>query len=113
WQSVVDASVPGWQHTGLRIAELGDGDLRELPAGDVERLVIPLAGTFHVDYQETTQSAAVDLEGRSSVFAGPPDVAYLPVGSAARISGRGRVAVAEAPATERHPFAYIPKNDVP
>lgn len=113
WQSVVDASLEGWQHTGLRIAELGEDDVRSLDAGNVERLIIPLAGSFSVAYVIDGEKDAVRLEGRSSVFAGPPDVAYLPVGSSAEITGRGRVAVAEAPATERHPFAYIPKSEVP
>ncbi len=113
WQSVVDASLEGWQHTGLRIAELGEDDVRSLDEGDIERLIIPLAGSFGVSYVIDGEKDAVRLEGRSSVFAGPPDVAYLPVGASAQITGRGRVAVAEAPATERHPFAYIPKSEVP
>lgn len=113
WQSVVDASLEGWQHTGLRIAELGEDDVRSLDEGDIERLIIPLAGSFGVSYVIDGEKDAVRLEGRSSVFVGPPDVAYLPVGGSAQITGRGRVAVAEAPATERHPFAYIPKSEVP
>ncbi|WP_437583511.1 5-deoxy-glucuronate isomerase [Paramicrobacterium sp. CJ85] len=113
WQSVVDANLDGWQHTGLRVAQLGDGDARSLDAGNIERLIIPLAGSFSVAYVIDGEKDVVRLEGRSSVFAGPPDVAYLPVGSSAEITGRGRIAVAEAPATERHPFAYIPKSEVP
>src|SRR5699024_11599507 len=53
------------------------------------------------------------LEGRPSVFDGPSDVLHLGVGTSATVAGSGRVAVAEAPATQRHPVAYIPKSEVP
>jgi 5-deoxy-glucuronate isomerase len=114
WESVVDDRLQGWQHTGLRVAELANGDERMLVAGDIERLVIPLAGSFSVAYHTADgQGAVQDLEGRGSVFDGPPDVLYLPVGASAVVKGKGRVAVAEAPATQTHPVAYIPKSDVP
>ncbi|PFG29724.1 5-deoxy-glucuronate isomerase [Paramicrobacterium agarici] len=123
WQSVVDGELEGWQHTGLRIAELAAGESRDLSAGDVERLVIPLAGSFHVEYARDQLTDAVEsdvavLVGRRSVFDGPPDVLYLPAGTSATISGSGRVAVAEAPvsgeaAAQQHPVTYIPQADVP
>lgn len=129
WQSVVDASLEGWQHTGLRIAELAEGDSAPLGADDVERLVIPLAGSFRVEYASAegpdavasdaaTASGGIDLAGRRTVFDGPPDVLYLPVGTSATVTGVGRVAIAEAPvpeelAAQRHPVTYIPKADVP
>jgi 5-deoxy-glucuronate isomerase len=53
------------------------------------------------------------LAGRESVFHGPTDVLYLPIGTRATIQGRGRIAVAEAPATVAHPVAYIAAADVP
>ncbi|QPZ38508.1 5-deoxy-glucuronate isomerase [Paramicrobacterium chengjingii] len=123
WQSVVDASLEGWRHTGLRIAQLADGDSAPLESGDIERLVIPLAGSFHVEYTTGTRTDAVEtnavkLGGRRSVFDGPPDVLYLPVGASATVTGTGRVAVAEAPVSEKlaaepHPVTYISKADVP
>lgn len=114
WESVVDARLQGWQHTGLRVAELSDGDRRMLDAAELERLVIPLAGSFGVAYETGDgERSEQRLEGRRSVFDGPPDVLYLPVGTSAVLTGEGRVAVAEAPATERHPVAYVPKSDVP
>lgn len=118
WHTVVDTTLDGWHHTGLKVTDLTGPEVRHLEAGEVERLVIPLSGSFHVQYTLNSGSDAahpgtVDLVGRRSVFHGPPDVVYLPVGTSARISGSGRVAVAEAPATEAHPFAYIPKNEVP
>ena len=108
WESVVDDSLDGWQHTGLRVAELA-GNAVELPAGDVERIVVPLAGSFAVEHEgETTH-----LAGRSSVFDGPTDVLYVGAGNALTISGFGRVAVAEAPTCVRKPSAYLAKADVP
>lgn len=114
WESVVDDRLEGWQYTGLRVAELANGDERMLPAADLERLVVPLAGSFSVTYRTADgQSSAQQLVGRRSVFDGQPDVLYLPVGASAVLSGRGRVAVAEAPATETHPVTYMPKSRVP
>lgn len=113
WESVVDGSLPGWRHTGLRIAELGgrgEGDgAFALPAGDVERLVVPLAGAFTVEHGGLTDA----LGGRASVFDGPTDVLYVGAGTAATISGAGRVAVAEAPTPVRHPDRLIRRDEVP
>jgi 5-deoxy-glucuronate isomerase len=108
WESVVDDSLDGWQHTGLRVAELA-GAAVELPAGDVERIVVPLSGSFAVEHEgETTR-----LAGRSGVFDGPTDVLYVGAGNGLTISGSGRVAVAEAPTRIRKPSAYIAANEVP
>lgn len=108
WESVVDDSLDGWQHTGLRVAELA-GNAVELEAGDVERIVVPLAGSFAVEHEgETTH-----LAGRSSVFDGPTDVVYVGAGNALAISGFGRVAVAEAPTRIRKPSAHLGKDEVP
>jgi len=108
WESVVDATIPGWQHTGIRVAALGGGTL-ELPAGDVERIVIPLAGSFRVDHE----GATTKLDGRSSVFDGPADVVYVGSGQGLAISGAGRVAVAEAVCSVRKPSRYLAKSEVP
>lgn len=113
WESVVDARIPGWQHTGLRVAAL-DGGAVALAADDVERMIVPLAGSFTVEYREPGAEAAVQqLAGRSSVFEGPTDVLYLGAGTSATIGGTGRVAVTEAPTPERRPAAYLPVTAVP
>ena len=108
WESVVDGSIPGWQHTGLRVARLRGGAV-ELPAADVERLVIPLAGSFSVDHDGTTTA----LAGRRSVFDGPTDVLYVGAGAAVAIHGAGAVVVAEAPTIERKPSRHVTRDDVP
>ncbi|WP_416395814.1 MULTISPECIES: 5-deoxy-glucuronate isomerase [unclassified Curtobacterium] len=109
WTDVVDGRIAGWAHTGLRTGALRDGGELRLPADAVERLVVPLAGSFTVAYDGTTQP----LDGRASVFEGPTDVLYLGSGTAATITGEGRVAVAEAPTETVRPSAYIARDDVP
>jgi 5-deoxy-glucuronate isomerase len=108
WETVVGPHLDGWAHTGLRVATL-DGRSVELPAGPVERMVVPLAGSFRIE----TADGGIELLGRPGVFDGPTDVAYLGVGSTATISGIGRVAVAEAPTDRVLPDAYLPVGDVP
>lgn len=111
WESVVDARTPGWEHTGLHIAQLGEGERVELPAGDVERIVVPLSGAFEVEHTGASGASTTVLAGRPSVFSGPTDVLYTSVGTALSIRGTGRVAVASAPTTEARPAAYIAASD--
>lgn len=107
WETVVDDALPGWSHTGLRVVDLRGGiDLEAVP---VERMVVPLAGSFDV----AADDRQWHLAGRASVFDGPTDVLYLGLGTAARITGEGRVAIAEAPATERLPAALLRADEVP
>lgn len=108
WESVVDGEIPGWRHTGIRVASLDGGSVR-LEAGDVERIVIPLAGSFHVEHE----GAGTKLEGRADVFDGPTDVLYVGAGQALAITGHGRVAVAEAVTEVRKPSRYLAKHEVP
>ncbi len=122
WESVVDASLEGWQHTGLRVAVLAAGGSLDLPAGGVERLVVPLSGAFGVSYAAPAQGdddgspavlERVELEGRRSVFDGPTDVLYLGTGTSATVTGSGRVAVAEAPAQTSYEARHVLRAEVP
>ena len=114
WECVVDASLEGWQHTGLRVAQLSPGTALDLPAGDVERLVVPLSGSYAVEHVSGAGAPQrVDLEGRAGVFDGPTDVLYLEVGTAATVTGSGRVAVAEAPAHTTYPTRHVRREEVP
>jgi len=117
----VDTAISGWRYTGIRVASLTAGGASALLAEAVERIVVPLAGSFTVRYTlagETEQHSQV-LEGRASVFHGPTDTLYLPTGTALSIQfegtagGAGRVAVAEAPTETSLPVAYTPVADVP
>lgn len=115
WQSVVDDSTPGWAHTGIRVAELGEGGVPSLDLTEtgIERIVVPLAGSFTVTYSENGTDEVVELAGRPSVFDGPTDVLYLSAAATATIWGTGRVAVATSPTTELHPTRYIPASGTP
>jgi 5-deoxy-glucuronate isomerase len=113
WETVVDGSIVGWQHTGLRVANLTSTDKRTLPASAVERIVVPLAGSFTVTFQEHGKERETRvLQGRPSVFTGPSDVLYLGAFSQVEISGNGRVAVAEAPTSEILPAVYVPRESI-
>ncbi|WP_144710628.1 5-deoxy-glucuronate isomerase [Curtobacterium pusillum] len=109
WTDVVDGRIEGWAHTGLRTGSLSDGGELRLQADAVERIVVPLSGNFTVVYDGTEQV----LEGRASVFDGPTDVLYLGSGTEARITGAGRLAVAEAPTDVVKPSTYVARQDVP
>lgn len=115
WDGVVDATLPGWRHTGIRIGVLGAGGSDELTleAGDVERIIVPLEGSFSVSYGMPGEPVTVQLAGRASVFEGPTDVLYLGAQTAATMRGTGRVAVTEAPTTQRLPARYLPRAKVP
>jgi len=114
WESVVDGRTavdgrtPSWRHTGIHVAALAGGTVA-LPAADVERIVVPLAGSFSVDHGDTSSV----LDGRSSVFDGPTDVLYVGAGQAMSISGDGRVAVAESPTTARRPSRHLSRSEIP
>jgi len=108
WECVVDGNTPGWTYTGIHVATLED-DTIGLPATDLERVVVPLAGSFQVTHQGMTTV----LDGRDSVFDGPSDVLYVGAEEALTIGGSGRVAIAEARTSIRKPSRYIARQDVP
>ncbi|MFC6257201.1 5-deoxy-glucuronate isomerase [Kocuria oceani] len=103
--------VPGWAHTGLRVADLGPGDRITLDAAEEERIVVPLTGSFTAE----TGGETYDLAGRPSVFAGPTDVLYTGVRRDLTVSTAtgGRVAVASAPAREEYPTRLVARAEIP
>jgi 5-deoxy-glucuronate isomerase len=114
WQTVVDGEVDGWQHTGLRVGELAGGAELRLPARQVERMVVPLSGDVVVEWSDGRGgSGTVELAGRRSVFDGPADVVYLGIHTEARVTGSGRVAVAEAPADQVLDVQVLRAADIP
>jgi 5-deoxy-glucuronate isomerase len=113
WESVVDGSIPGWAHTGLRVAELAEGADLHLEAAGEERIVVPLAGAFTVVHDDGGGPATTRLHGRASVLDGPTDVLYLSSRARATISGTGRLAVASAPTDIHLPSRYLPADGVP
>lgn len=111
WESVVDRDIPGWEHTGIHVAQLSKGDEVTLDDLDVERIIIPLAGAFVVTWTVDGDESTTRLAGRSSVFDGPTDVLYLSAGAHAVVSGSGRFAVASSPTEERHPSRHVLASD--
>lgn len=114
WESVVDDTLTGWAHTGIRIAELAPGDELALEAGVEERIIVPLAGSFSLRWSEANgPSITTALTGRPSVFSGPTDVLYLSCAARAVLTGTGRVAVASSPTDRLHPTRYVGADEVP
>lgn len=102
--------LPGWAHTGIKVADAGPGSKLTLPAAEEERLVVPLWGAFDVE----AGGEAYPLRGRENVFAGPTDVCYLGKGQEVTITctAAGRVAVATAPATTAKPNRLVKAEEI-
>jgi 5-deoxy-glucuronate isomerase len=116
WDVIVDGSIPGWQHTGLKIGTLGAGRSFHIPADGVERILFALEGDgLTVEYRLAGSGEFVTqaLSGRATVFHGPTDMLYLPMETEIRISGTGRVAIGEAPARELKDVSFMPAGEVP
>ena len=116
---VIDDSIDGWRHTGLTVLTLRPGVRREFHLADREAIVVPLSGPVSIESADTAGTHVADLAGRSSVFAGPTDIAYLPRGSrlalAGADTGSSTVAIAMAATTGRElpPFRHLPAAAVP
>lgn len=113
WESVVDEATPGWEHTGIRVGVLGAGESLVLADTGVERIIVPLSGSFSVQHTEAGTTTRTALAGRRSVFDGPSDVLYLSAAASAVLTGTGRVAVASAPTSVVHPTRYVRAADTP
>ena len=114
WDVVVDNTLPGWQHTGLRVGTVS-GKTLDLEANTNERIIFALEGKgLSIDYRVgETAWQKVELRGRESVFHGTTDLLYVPLNTEVKISGDGRVAVGEAPAKTSKPARVIKKDEVP
>ncbi|MDR0433184.1 MAG: 5-deoxy-glucuronate isomerase [Bifidobacteriaceae bacterium] len=119
WTDVIDRSIPGWLHTGLRIANLSPGDEVRMPARPAERIVLPLAGEgFTVTTEPANPSTApspaetFELAGRDGVWSGPTDFVYVGPHCAAGITGAGRIAVASAYATRPRKASQVAASSV-
>ncbi|HWC06635.1 MAG TPA: 5-deoxy-glucuronate isomerase [Gemmatimonadota bacterium] len=108
---VITPESAGWRFTGLRVIELVPGASRELATGDLEMLVVPLAGACAVE----VDGERFDLEGRAGVFERVTDFVYVPIGASLRLrSARGGAfALPSARARRRLRPAYGPADAVP
>ena len=117
---LVDRSLPGWQHTGLRVVTLDVGERWSIDESGWEYVVVPLSGPASVT---CTDPAGVlhqaSLSGRASVFAGSTDVAYVPAGSSLEVSGTAdgsRIAICAARVGDRGAataFRHVLADEVP
>jgi 5-deoxy-glucuronate isomerase len=101
----------GWTESSLFVVELGAGESVARRSGDDEIIVVPLSGSATVSCGGTS----FDLAGRSSVFDGPSDFAYVGRDSEFSVTSTegGRFALCGARARNRLPFRYVPAADVP
>lgn len=117
WETVVDEHTPGWEHTGLRVARLEAGESIELEGVGIERLIVPLVGSFTVRHATAATATVTELAGRASVFHGPTDVLYLSAHSTGTVTatspGESRFLVATSPTEIERPSRHIPVAEVP
>lgn len=122
WETVVDEHTPGWEHTGVRVARLAEGASIALEGTGVERLIVPLSGSFSVVHTEGGIGTSTVLNGRASVFNGPTDMLYLSAAATGEVTatspGESRflVATSPVPADDAHlvrPSRYMAAADVP
>jgi len=74
WDTVVDSSIPGWKHTGMRIGDVKDSPRFTILPDLIERVIYMLHGsTTTVKYvlDGSTTEETVVLNGRKSVFTVP------------------------------------------
>ena len=120
WDLIVDNTIAGWAHAGMRIGSLSDGNGTarkfHLAADGLERVIFALESTgFEVRYRLAGQADFVGqkLAGRASVFAGPTDVLYLPMETEVFIEGDGRFLIGETAARELKPVYFMQASNVP
>lgn len=85
WDVVVTPQSAGWGWTSLRVADVSPGQELLLDTGGDEVVLVPLRGGLEVAVGEDVHH----LDGRTSVFAGPTDVLYLPPGTRAVLTAPG------------------------
>jgi 5-deoxy-glucuronate isomerase len=110
WAIELSQSEAGWSWASLRVLSLAPGSSHTFATGAEEVLVIPLSGSCRL----SSGGAEHLLRGRASVFDGPTDFAYVPVGSTVLLTSEqgGRFAVPGAKAELPLPLRYQPAEQV-
>ncbi|WP_199493436.1 5-deoxy-glucuronate isomerase [Marinitenerispora sediminis] len=111
YRTHVDPESAGWGYSALRVLELPPGGRHSFDTGDSEWVLLPLSGGCTVECDGGT----FRLAGRTGVFAGVTDFAYLPRDARAAVAseGGGRFALAGARCERRLPARYGPASGVP
>jgi 5-deoxy-glucuronate isomerase len=104
-------ATTGWTYCSLRILSLPPGGRAAFVTGPEEMLVLPLSGSATV----TADGEQLDLAGRTSVFSGISDFAYLPIEAVVTMSSAagGRFALPGALASRRLPVRHGQPETVP
>jgi len=111
YEVAVTPESAGWGYSSLKIISLQPAGSHRFDTGSDEVIVLPLSGAVDV----AADDAACELEGRSSVFAGPTDVAYLGAGQSVTLRSRdgGRFALCGARSRSSLPLRYLAASEVP
>ncbi|MGA5415600.1 5-deoxy-glucuronate isomerase [Streptomyces pseudogriseolus] len=111
----VNPAGAGWDHSSLRVLPLAPGGSHTFDTGDSEWIVLPLSGACTVASDDDFGHEEFALTGRTSVFEGVSDFAYVPRDARVTVSsaGGGRFALTGARCTRRLPARYGPTSDVP
>ncbi|MFD9493404.1 5-deoxy-glucuronate isomerase [Streptomyces sp. NPDC060005] len=101
----------GWAHSSLRVLELPPGGRHTFATGDSEWIVLPLAGGCTV----VVEGEAFPLTGRTGVFEGVTDFAYVPRDAEVVVTSHdgGRFALTGARCDRRLPARHVPASSVP
>jgi 5-deoxy-glucuronate isomerase len=94
-RSPVTPESAGWRYVGFEVLRLPGEKVAARDTGDTEVCVVVVEGSCDVRSQHGDWT---ELGGRETPFAGNPDAAYLPPGTAFELSGIGEVALCSAPA---------------
>jgi 5-deoxy-glucuronate isomerase len=107
----ITPETAGWRFAGLVVVSIPALSSRTFDTLLSEVLVLPLSGSCVV----YCGGEVAELAGRTGVFDGPTDFAYLPRGSRVEIRAVGgdcKVALPAARADQRLPFRYGRSEDV-
>ncbi len=107
----VTPEAAGWGYSSLKIISLVVAGTHTFETADQEVIVVPLSGGVSVE----ADGSHVDLDGRTSVFAGPTDVAYLGTQHTVTLHSvrGGRFAICGARTEKSLPLRYLPAAKVP
>jgi 5-deoxy-glucuronate isomerase len=108
---VVTPESAGWGFSGLRTLTLAPGARHTFTTGADELLVLPLSGSCSV----TVEGETLELHGRTGVFDGVSDFAYVGRDSELSVhsAAGGVFSFPGARASRRLPFRYGPASGVP